>query len=57
MSTHDTDRIAPGDDALPGAPGTGENLCPTCAGSGQKDGNVCASCEGTGRVTEAVPGG
>ena len=25
----------PGDDALPGTPGTGEDICPTCHGSGK----------------------
>ncbi len=55
--SNDTDRIAPGDVAPAGTPGTGEDICPTCAGSGQKDGDVCPTCDGTGRVTEAIGGG
>jgi DnaJ-class molecular chaperone len=53
----DTDRIAPGDVAPEGTEGTGEDVCRTCAGSGQKDGDVCPTCDGTGRVTEGIGGG
>jgi DnaJ-class molecular chaperone len=55
--TTDTDAIAPGDVAPEGTESTGENLCPTCAGSGQKDGSVCPTCEGSGKVTEGIGGG
>lgn len=55
--TTDTDAITPGDDAPPGTEGTGENLCPTCSGSGQKDGSVCPTCQGSGKVTEGIGGG
>lgn len=48
---------SPGDDAPPGTPGTGENLCPHCDGTGQVDGGACADCEGTGKVNVGVGGG
>jgi DnaJ-class molecular chaperone len=48
---------APGDEAVPGTPGTGENLCPHCGGSGEHDGAPCPVCGGTGRVTEGIGGG
>jgi len=38
-----TDPTKPGDEAPPGAPGTGENLCPACSGKGKVDGNECPS--------------
>ena len=49
--------LNPGDDAAPGTPGTGENVCPTCGGSGRIDGAECAVCGGTGRVIEGIGGG
>lgn len=51
-----TDATNPGDDAAPGTPGTGENLCRTCGGSGRTDADACPACGGTGRVTEALGG-
>jgi hypothetical protein len=42
---------APGDEAPPDEPSSGENVCPDCGGDG------CESCGGTGRVNEAVGGG
>lgn len=47
----------PGDQAPPGTPGTGENVCPRCGGSGQADGGRCPECNGTGRVTTGIGGG
>ena len=47
----------PGDDAEPGTPGTGENLCPACGGSGSIDGGDCPECGGSGKVIEGVGGG
>lgn len=50
--------MRPGDQAPPGTPDTGENLCPACGGSGRtEDGGPCPECEGTGRVIEAIGGG
>lgn len=45
-----------GDEVPPGTPGAGENVCPDCGGTGQRDGEECATCGGTGVVTEAVGG-
>ncbi len=47
----------PGDEAPPGSPGTGENLCRRCNGSGEVDGEPCPDCGGTGKVTTGVGGG
>ena len=50
--------LKPGDEAVAGTPGTGENLCPDCSGKGvRKDGSECPTCEGTGRVVEGIGGG
>lgn len=46
----------PGDDAPPGTPGTGEDVCPICGGSGIDDDAPCANCGGTGRVIEGIGG-
>lgn len=50
------DDMRPGDEAPPGAPSAGENLCRNCGGSGKVDGADCPECEGTGMVEEAVGG-
>lgn len=47
----------PGDQAAPGTPGTGENVCPACGGSGQADGQQCDNCGGTGKIVEGISGG
>lgn len=47
---------APGDDAAPGTPGTGENVCRKCSGSGRIEGEPCQACQGTGKVVEAIGG-
>ena len=48
--------LRPGDQAEPGTPDTGENLCPTCSGSGSVEGRTCETCQGTGQVTEGIGG-
>jgi len=49
--------LKPGDEAPEGTPGTGEDLCEECGGSGLlKDGSRCPNCEGTGRVTRGIGG-
>ena len=48
---------SPGDAAAPGTPGTGENVCPACKGSGRLGNDPCANCSGTGVVIEGVGGG
>ena len=47
----------PGDEAPADENSAGENICPVCGGSGEKDGAQCQHCEGTGRVIEPVGGG
>jgi hypothetical protein len=51
-----TPPMSPGDEAPPGTPGTGEDLCRTCGGDGQLNGAPCPDCEGTGRVTVGIGG-
>lgn len=47
---------SPGDEAPPGTPGTGENLCRLCGGSGEQEGTPCPECGGTGKVIEGIGG-
>jgi hypothetical protein len=47
----------PGDEAPPGTPGTGEDLCPDCGGTGQADGGPCPTCNGSGKVIGGIGGG
>ena len=47
---------APGDEAEPGTPGTGENLCRQCGGSGEQGGESCPVCGGSGKVIEGIGG-
>ena len=49
--------LKPGDEAAPGTPGTGENICRRCGGSGEQDGEACPVCGGTGKITEGLAGG
>jgi hypothetical protein len=47
----------PGDEAPQGTPGTGENTCPECQGTGKLDGKECPNCRGTGKIIEGIGGG
>ena len=48
----------PGDEAPPGTPGTAEDLCPECSGSGKlANGSPCTECGGSGRVMRGIGGG
>jgi DnaJ-class molecular chaperone len=48
----------PGDEAPSGTPGTGEDICPVCHGSGKaQNGGKCPNCNGTGKVIEGIGGG
>src|SRR4051794_41250191 len=47
----------PGDEAPPGTAGTGEDVCPTCHGSGRVESAKCETCGGTGKGTRAIGGG
>jgi RecJ-like exonuclease len=49
-------KLNPGDDARPGTPGTGENVCPDCRGSGRIGSRACPTCGGTGKVIEGIGG-
>ena len=60
MNEQDIDdrRLSPGEEAAPGTPGFGENICPECGGVGTlADGRLCPTCEGLGRIIESVGGG
>ncbi len=48
--------LNPGDQAAPGTPSTGENLCPRCGGSGRVDAGECPTCQGAGKVVEGIGG-
>jgi len=47
----------PGDEAAEGTPGTGEDICPACSGTGKRTDGPCPRCSGTGRITEGIGGG
>ena len=58
MSADDPTRdMAPGDEAPPGTPGAGENICPACNGNGRLEGGICTLCGGSGKVIEPVSAG
>jgi hypothetical protein len=56
VSMSDTDPGKPGDEAPPGTPGTGENLCRACGGTGRIDDKTCPECQGSGKVTTGIGG-
>jgi len=55
--------LNPGDAAPAGTPGTGEDVCPICHGTGrlvdgdEGDSEPCPNCGGTGRIVEGIGGG
>ncbi len=51
-----TQPMNPGDEVPAGTPGSGENICPDCGGSGRRENAACPTCGGTGIVIEAVSG-
>lgn len=53
----DTRPEQPGDEAPPGTPGTGQDMCRRCQGTGRVDGKECPDCGGTGFVIEGIGGG
>jgi len=56
--TPDVTPLNPGDDAAPGTPGSGEDVCQRCEGSGRLvDGKACPDCGGTGIVIAGIGGG
>ena len=48
--------MAPGDEAPPGTPSTGENVCPQCGGTSRLGASACPNCEGTGKVIVGIGG-
>jgi hypothetical protein len=51
-------QLNPGDDATAGTPGTGEDICQVCHGSGKNvTGGECPNCGGTGKIVEGIGGG
>ena len=48
--------MAPGDEAPPGTPSTGENVCPECGGTGRLGASACPNCQGTGKVIVGIGG-
>lgn len=48
--------MSPGDQVPPGTPGTGEDICPDCKGSGKLNGKSCEKCAGTGVITVGIGG-
>ncbi|MCQ4277776.1 hypothetical protein NA643_01630 [Pseudomonas stutzeri] len=56
ISNHDHSSSNLGDEAPPGTPGTGENICPVCNGSGRTEAGECKNCGGTGKVIEGIGG-
>ena len=46
----------PGDEAPPGTPGTGEDVCPECKGTGKIQSGTCPACGGTGKIVRAIGG-
>ena len=58
MSMQPEHDLNPGDEAEPGTPGAGEDVCDACAGSGTlADGKSCPMCGGSGRVMSGIGGG
>ena len=51
-----TPPMAPGDEAPEGTPGTGEDVCRACGGTGILNGAACPECEGTGKVNVGIGG-
>ncbi len=49
-----TERAEPGDKISSDTPGTGENLCPKCDGTGEVSGSPCSDCAGTGKVIKPI---
>ncbi|MFC3284100.1 hypothetical protein [Litchfieldella rifensis] len=47
----------PGDEAPPGTPGTGQNLCRKCKGNGRVEDKECPDCGGSGYVIAGIGGG
>lgn len=49
-------RLNPGDEAAPGTPGTGEDICPLCHGQGRIMHTRCPNCGGSGKIVRGIGG-
>jgi hypothetical protein len=45
-------KLNPGDEAVRGTPGTGEDICPECHG----DNAPCPNCDGRGTIVRGIGG-
>ena len=45
-----------GDEAARGTPGTGEDICPQCQGSGRTGGSACTNRGGSGKIVRGIGG-
>jgi RecJ-like exonuclease len=49
-------QLNPGDEAARGTPGTGEDICPECQGSGRINRQPCPNCGGRGTIIRGIGG-
>ena len=56
MKENQAQPLNPGDEAKPGTPGTGEDICPECEGNKSARGEPCRNCGGTGKVVRGIGG-
>lgn len=56
MPEAETKNMNPGDEVAPGTPGSGEDVCPECHGSGKLTSGPCKNCGGTGKIIRAIGG-
>jgi DnaJ-class molecular chaperone len=47
-------KVNPGDEAAPGTAQSGEDVCPSCGGSGRHGDAKCPACAGTGIIIAVV---
>ena len=58
MTSSSEPKLNPGDEAAPGTPGAGEDICEQCKGTGRLSaGTICPACGGSGRVMRGIGGG
>ena len=58
MTNSSEPKLNPGDEAAPGTPGAGEDICEQCKGTGRLSaGTACPACGGSGRVMRGIGGG
>jgi len=50
-------KLNPGDEAAPGTPGTGEDICPLCHGHRRIMHTRCPNCGGSGKIVRGIGGG